>query len=148
MLKQDAKSRVRFFYPNNSHYLKDSSELKIFIDRLFKKEGKRLEELNYIFCSDQTLLEINKKYLNHNYYTDIITFNLSENKDIINGESYISIDRVRSNSSGLGISFRKELLRVIFHGALHLCDYKDKTTKDSIQMRIKEDFYLSLFVSR
>lgn len=148
MLKQDAKSRVRFFYPNNSHYLKDSSELKIFIDRLFKKEGKRLEELNYIFCSDQTLLEINKKYLNHNYYTDIITFNLSENKDIINGESYISIDRVRSNASGLGISFRKELLRVIFHGALHLCDYKDKTTKDSIQMRRKEDFYLSLFVSR
>lgn len=116
--------------------------MKKFIEQIFNEEGKKLENLNFIFCSDRELLAINKKYLNHNYHTDIVTFDLSEKKGVVQGESYISIDRVRVNAIRLDIPFRKELLRVIFHGALHLCGYNDKTKKDILTMRKKEDYYL------
>src|SRR5688572_23762728 len=105
---------------------------------LFKKEKTRLEQLQYIFCSDEYLLEINKQHLNHNYYTDIITFDLSETPDAVTGEIYISIDRVKDNAQTYKVSFKQELLRVIFHGALHLCGYKDKTEKDQVLMRKAE----------
>ena len=142
MLKSGRKSRVRFFYPYKAHYIKGSGIMKKFIEQIFNEEGKKLENLNFIFCSDRELLAINKKYLNHNYHTDIVTFDLSEKKGVVQGESYISIDRVRVNAIKLDIPFRKELLRVIFHGALHLCGYNDKTKKDILTMRKKEDYYL------
>jgi probable rRNA maturation factor len=115
---------------------------------LFKKEKTRLEQLQYIFCSDEYLLEINKQHLNHNYYTDIITFDLSETPDAVTGEIYISIDRVKDNAQTYKASFKQELLRVIFHGALHLCGYKDKTEKDQILMRKAEDKYLQYYLSK
>jgi probable rRNA maturation factor len=111
---------------------------------LFKKEKRILGELHYIFCSDTYLARINREYLHHNTYTDIITFDLSESKAAISGEIYISIDRIRENAVLYNTSFRDELHRVIFHGALHLCGYKDKTTKDAKTIRAKEDFYLNL----
>ena len=98
--------------------------------------------MNYIFCNDKRLLDINQQYLKHDYYTDIITFNLSEEDNKITGEIYISVDRVKENAELLGLSTAAELHRVIFHGALHLCGYKDKTSGEKVKMRGKEDYYL------
>jgi probable rRNA maturation factor len=118
------------------------------IKDLFKKEKTQLEHLQYIFCSDEYLLEINKQHLNHNYYTDIITFDLSDKPNAVTGEIYISIDRVKDNAQTYKVPFKQELLRVIFHGALHLCGYKDKTDKDQKLMRKAEDKYLQYYLSK
>ncbi len=125
--------------------LKNKTGLKTFIFSVFKKEKKRVASINYIFCSDQYLLQINKDFLQHDYYTDIITFDLSD-KNAIVGEIYISVDRVKDNSSVQGTSFSNELLRVMFHGVLHLCGYRDKTKSEITVMRQKEDYYLLCFV--
>ena len=125
--------------------LRDRTRLKKFLVALFKKEGKMLGELQYIFCADDYLLEINRQYLNHNYYTDIITFDLSEKNQAINAEIYISVDRVRENARDYNSSLKRELHRVIFHGALHLCGYKDKNARDEKMMRQMEDKYLELW---
>lgn len=117
-----------------------------FIPVIFKKEGKKLESLSFIFCSDNYLLEINKQFLKHDYYTDIISFDLSEPKSaLISGEIYISVDRVKENAKDMRISFEEEMKRVLFHGTLHLCGYRDKRKADVQQMRVKEDEYLKLF---
>ncbi|WP_366206997.1 rRNA maturation RNase YbeY [Flavihumibacter sp. CACIAM 22H1] len=113
--------------------------------QLFKKEKKSLELLNYIFCTDEYLLDINRSFLQHDYYTDIITFELAEKGEPTQGEVYISIDRVRDNAKLHGQSFQRELHRVIFHGALHLCGYRDKTKKEETLMRQKEEEYLSYY---
>lgn len=119
--------------------LRQRTELKGSIERLFKKEGKGLFQINYVFCSDTKLRSINRQYLNHNYFTDIITFDLSETKNEIIGEIYISVDRVRDNAQHHKTTFSKEILRVIYHGALHLCGYDDKNPKDEKVMRMMED---------
>jgi rRNA maturation RNase YbeY len=136
---------VQFFFSDASISLADRNSLKKFIAQLFSIEGKTLRQLNYIFCSDEYLLNINRQFLNHDYYTDIITFDLSEQPGLVAGEIYISVDRVRDNANSLNQTVKHELHRVIFHGALHLCGYKDKSKKDSIQMRGKEDYYLNLY---
>lgn len=119
--------------------------LKTFIESIFKKEKKQLAGLRYVFCSDDMLLDINRNFLQHDYFTDIITFGLSEKGRPIEGEIYISIDRVKDNAQMLGQTYKEEMLRVLFHGALHLCGYKDKTKSEIITMRAKEDQYLQLF---
>jgi len=123
----------------------DKKGLKQFIELLFKKEKKGLYELTYVFCTDEYLLGINRDFLQHDYYTDIITFDLSENPKQIIGEIYVSIDRIKDNAKTLNTSLKEETLRVLFHGALHLCGYKDKTKTDIIKMRKKEEQYLSLY---
>ena len=135
-------SKIKFHFPAKDTYLEDRMRLKKFILALFDKEGRRLETLNYIFCSDKYLLSINQSFLSHNYYTDIITFELSETIDVVVGEIYISIDRVRVNSKLFSTTIKEELHRVIIHGALHLCGYKDKTKAERLKMREKENFYL------
>ena len=125
--------------------LADRTRLKRFIASLFKKEKKALAGLNYIFCSDEYLLEINRQFLHHDYYTDIITFDLSEANHPINAEIYISVDRVKENAAQFGDSVKRELHRVIFHGALHLCGYGDKTGREEKIMRGKEETYLTLY---
>ena len=125
--------------------LRERIRLKRFLASLFKKEGKQLAELQYIFCSDDYLLEINRQYLNHDFYTDIITFDLSEKGQSINAEIYISVDRVRENAREFGSFLKQELHRVIFHGALHLCGYKDKTAPQEKEMRRMEEKYLTLW---
>ena len=122
--------------------------VKEVVKDIFKKEKTKLEQLQYIFCSDDYLLEINKQHLKHNYYTDIITFDLSERPNSVIGEIYISVDRVRDNAQNYEVSFKQELLRVIFHGALHLCGLKDKTEKDQALMRKAEDKYLHYYLSK
>jgi len=118
--------------------------LKTFIKEIFITEGKPLEKVNYIFCTDSYLIEINKQFLQHDFFTDIISFDLSEGESTI-GEVYISIDRVKENSTIHASSYTNELLRVIFHGALHLCGYKDKKKSEITIMRRKEDYYLQMF---
>lgn len=124
--------------------MENRNALKIFIERIFKKEKKGLGTINYIFCSDKRLLEINRTYLKHDYLTDIITFDLSEGL-ATTAEIYISIDRVKENARNNKVSFKNELHRVIFHGALHLCGYKDKKKEEIAEMRQKEDHYLALY---
>lgn len=136
-----SKSKVCFFFEQRGFSLKDRSGLKKFIESIFTRESKRLGAINYIFCSDKRLLEINREFLDHNFYTDIITFELSESGPII-AEIYISIDRVMENAKQLGVSFSSELHRVIFHGILHLCGYSDKTAVEKKQMRALEEAYL------
>ena len=137
---------IRFFFPRQTS-LANRGPLKSFIQKLIRKEGKKLGGLNYVFCSDKELLKINQDFLQHDYYTDIITFGLSEPNLPIEAEVYISIDRVKDNAKNLNLTFKNELLRVVFHGALHLCGYKDKKKSDIEQMRQKEDYYLQVFNS-
>ena len=104
-----------------------------------KREKKKWQQLDYVFCSDDYLLEMNRRFLQHDYYTDIITFGLSENKKMIEGEIYISTDRVRDNAASMNTAYKSELLRVMVHGLLHLCGYKDGTAAAKKAMRARED---------
>jgi rRNA maturation RNase YbeY len=139
-----SQSKTCFFFENRDFKLENRSKLKAFIESIFKKEGKKLGSINYIFCQDKRLLKINQQFLKHDFYTDIITFDLSEGNST-QAEVYISIDRVRNNAETLQVSFKSELHRVIFHGALHLCHYRDKTERENEEMRKKEDFYLNKY---
>lgn len=122
-------------------------KLSEFIPNIFKGERKPWDTLNIIFCSDKYLLKINKDYLAHDYYTDIITFDLSSSEEGKLGEIYISVDRVRENAKENHVSCLGELRRVVFHGILHLCGYKDSTPKLKAQIHNKEDQYLALYKS-
>lgn len=124
-----------------------SRQLKPFIKTLVLSEGFVSGDIAIVFCSDEYLLKVNQDFLNHDYYTDIITFDYCES-GVINGDLLISLDRVLDNSSKENTSFEEELYRVIFHGVLHLCGFKDKSKKDIEMMRFKESYYLSLFVPR
>jgi len=126
--------------------LRGRKALKEVLQRMFEQERRPLRTLQYIFCTDEYLLRINQDFLQHDYYTDIITFQLGDEPDTlgVEGEVYISIDRVRDNARTLGIPVGKELLRVIFHGALHLCGYGDKTEEEVSLMRGKEEEYMRL----
>lgn len=137
--------KIKFFFSKKVH-LAERSRLKAFIERIFQNERKPLFGLNYVFCSDKELLRINQDFLHHDYYTDIITFDLSEGP-AIQGEIYISIERVRDNASKMGVSFKSELHRVVFHGALHLCGYRDKSKDEAKQMRKNEDVLLNQYFS-
>lgn len=121
------------------------TKLKQFIKHIFPSEGKNLDKIDYIFCSDEYLLTLNKQFLQHDYYTDILTFDLSKANTAIIGEIYISIDRVKENARLHQTTFFNELKRVIFHGALHLCGYLDKTKAQKTLMTEKENFYLKQF---
>jgi probable rRNA maturation factor len=146
MPTNNSKPPFQFHFLLRKDSLKDRNRLKIFLANLFRKEKTAIESITYIFCSDKYLLHINQRFLQHDYYTDIITFNLSsENEKKVTGEIYISLDRVKENAILLSLPFYKELHRVIFHGALHLCGYKDKTKQQQAQMRGKEDFYLKSY---
>lgn len=125
--------------------LKNKTRLKQFLVELFEREGQELEDLQYVFCSDEYLLSINQQFLQHDTYTDIVTFELSPAPEITMGEIYISVDRVAENAGKFDVPFEQELHRVIFHGALHLCGFKDKTKKEEQKMRDKENEYLYLY---
>jgi probable rRNA maturation factor len=115
----------------------------LWLSQVCKKEGKVLVELSIIFCSDDYLLEVNKEYLSHDYYTDIITFDYCEG-DRVSGDLFVSIDRVRDNANAYNVEFKHELFRVVVHGLLHLLGYKDKSEEEKFKMRELEDGYLAL----
>lgn len=137
--------KVLFYTQENFRFrLRDKNAIRIWLEECAISEGKDIGQLVYIFCSDEYLLDINQKYLNHNTYTDIITFDYTE-KGILNGEIYISIERVKENAKLYKVSFKNELLRVLVHGLLHLSGYRDKTKKEQSEMRSKESEKLNLF---
>lgn len=122
--------------------LKNRMNLKRWITSVATEEQKRVGELNFIFCSDDYLLNINREYLKHDYYTDVITFDYSEDRRI-SGDVFISVDTVRVNAEEFAQTFESELYRVMVHGVLHLCDYGDHSEDEKVLMRKKEDHYLS-----
>ncbi len=137
-------STIHFFYENVDFHLTTIRKTKAWLKDVINAENKKLGELNYIFCSDGFLANVNHQYLNHNTLTDIITFDTSEDVDVIKGEIFISIDRVKENASKFKATFEEELHRVMVHGVLHLVGYSDKTSPQKKIMRKKEDAYLSL----
>ena len=128
-----------------SFLLKDKLLLKTFLASIFAQENVVFKSVSYIFCTDDFLLKLNKEYLSHDTLTDILTFSLTETSLPVVSEIYISIDRVRENAETLRVAFEDELRRVMIHGILHLCEYKDKTPGQKKIMRAKEDYYLSIF---
>lgn len=136
---------VFFHYSDRQLTIKNKVKIRAFIQDIFKAEKVTMKRIDYIFCSDEFLLNINRSFLNHDTFTDIVTFDLSDHPNEIIGEIYISIDRVKENATMHNCSFTTEILRVLFHGSLHLCGYKDKSKKDILEMRGKEDFYISTY---
>lgn len=121
----------------------DQERISKWISRVVVNSGARVGDISYIFCDDEYLLDINRKYLNHDYYTDIITFDYVE-EDIISGDLYISVDTVRDNAEQFKVSFQEELSRVIIHGVLHLLGVDDKTPEDQTVMTQRENESLQL----
>ena len=135
---------INFFSDKTRFKLSNPKKTTSWIKSVIKKEGGKLNSLNYIFCSDDYLRQINIQYLNHKTYTDIITFNYNPAKGEIEGEIYISVDRVKENAKTFESNFQTELHRVIIHGVLHLIGFNDKSKTEKALMREKEDSYLSL----
>ncbi len=136
---------INFFAENIKFNLPNKLKRKAWLNNLAKTEGLKITELSYVFCSDEYLHKMNLDYLNHNTYTDIITFDNSEEEGIIEGDIFISIERVRENAKQLSLSEQLELSRVISHGLFHLMGYKDKTKSQVLEMREKEEFAIKLF---
>jgi rRNA maturation RNase YbeY len=136
---------IQFHFQKTTGSFRNRRRLKLFLAEQVKKQGLKFKELHYVFCDDGYLLKINQDFLGHDDYTDIITFNLGKKGALIEGEIYISLDRVRENAQSLGFSFQTELTRVIFHGFLHLCGHKDKTPAQNAEMRRMEDDLLSKY---
>ena len=133
------------FFDEDAGFLPENQEmLTEWVQKIAKEHGRKIDVLNYILCSDEYLLEINQEYLQHEDYTDIITFDHSEESSIIEGDVFISIERVKENASQLHQSFVDEFHRVLAHGLLHLLGFKDKTPDDQKVMTEKEDACLSL----
>jgi probable rRNA maturation factor len=136
---------VQFFYQDVSFSFPKRTLLKKFISKIFAAEQQPLQQINIIFCTDEALLAMNRDFLQHDYYTDIITFPLSAKGEPVNAELYISVDRVKDNARKGNVSFQTELQRVIFHGCLHLTGYNDKSSQQIKRMREREDHYLHLY---
>ncbi len=136
---------IRFFSEKINFSLQNPDEVSAWLKKCIKALGKDLAELNYIFTSDNNLLNINRLYLNHDYYTDILTFDNSEKKNDIEGDIFISTERVKENAGQYGVPFEEELARIMIHGVLHLAGYDDKTKEEKTLMRKMENKFLSDF---
>ncbi len=137
---------IQFFNLETTFNLSSKQKISVWILNTFQKENIAKEiVLSIIFCSDNALLDINKKFLKHDFYTDIITFPIEETETVFEAELYISLDRVEDNAKKYDKLFENELHRVIIHGVLHLCGYHDKSENEQREMRSKEDFYLKVF---
>jgi rRNA maturation RNase YbeY len=136
---------INFVFQDIKEFKLSKISFKKQIKDLILHENCTLGDISFVFCSDDYLLEINKTYLNHDYYTDIISFDFCENKKI-SGDLMLSIDRIKENALLNKVTFEHELKRIMFHGVLHLCGYKDKTKADKSFMTKKENFYLEMFL--
>ncbi|WP_029036376.1 rRNA maturation RNase YbeY [Salinimicrobium xinjiangense] len=132
------------FYSENDFELEGIQSYEKWVKEVITSEEKKTGEISFIFCDDDYLLEINKKYLDHDTYTDIISFDNSVG-NILNGDIFISTQRVEDNAGAYGVTFEEELRRVIIHGVLHLCGYKDKAAEEAELMRAKEDEKMKMF---
>ena len=137
---------IKVHYDIEKFRIRDSRALKRVIERIITDAGMKAGKLEIVFTGDSKVYEINNEFLGHDYYTDIITFNYNKGKSV-NGEIYISTDRVRENAGKYDVPFNTELKRVVFHGILHLCGYDDRTTEQKAKMREMEEMYLALSYS-
>ncbi|ANE51770.1 rRNA maturation RNase YbeY [Flavisolibacter tropicus] len=142
-------NNIHFHYLTSRFHFTNRTQLKAYLNRVAKREKHTIDTINYIFCDDAYLLEINKQYLKHDTYTDIVTFQLNLKGEALLSDVYISVERVKENALQHNTTFTHELHRVIFHGLLHLCGYKDKSKADKDEMRRQEDKCLNnYFVPR
>jgi rRNA maturation RNase YbeY len=144
-----ARPSIYFHYLGKPFYFPRRTLTKNFLLSIFKKHSKTLNTANYIFCSDEYLLALNKTHLRHDHYTDIITFELSEPHHPLLADIYISVERARENAKQFHVTLQNEMLRLLIHGTLHLCGYRDKSQNEIVEMRKQEAYYLNkYFVSR
>ena len=134
---------ISFNYETNFQ-LDNETQFSDWISKVILSESKKEGDINYVFCDDEYILEINKQYLDHDYYTDIISFDYSVGNEL-NGDIFVSIERVKENATDFNATFDEELKRVIIHGILHYCGYKDKSEEDEALMRSKEDDKTKMF---
>jgi rRNA maturation RNase YbeY len=139
------KAKILFHNADNTYRLRDKRKKASILINHSIDHGFAIDYINYVFCSDEYLLDMNRRYLAHNYYTDILSFQSS--KEPMAGDIYISIDRVRDNAKELGIKFSEELLRVISHGLLHFMGFTDKTPSGQSEMRTQEDILIAKLMS-
>lgn len=144
-MNQDITEIIDFFYEEIDFTLSNVELYITWINEVIKVNDAQLKSINYIFCSDEYLLNINKEYLDHDYYTDIISFPYSETPDPIHGDIFISVERVIENAADNKAKFEQELLRVMSHGLLHFLGYQDKSDKDRALMRKTEEKMMRLF---
>lgn len=140
----ERKESIWFFTEEVNYVHPQKEATRAWIRSIIRNEGYRTGQINIIFCSDDYLHEINVKYLKHNTLTDIITFDLSESREEISGDIYISLHRAKDNARKFNVRIRHEIRRLIVHGVLHLTGYRDKAVKEKELMTRKEDYYLSL----
>ena len=136
--------QISFYFHKTAFSLRNRRKLKHFIAEIFRAKKKSLGGLTYVFSTDRDVLKINRQYLNHDFYTDVITFNLSNGRHI-QGEVYLSVDRIKENAKKFNVSFTEELHRVIFHAVLHLCGYSDKSNSEKASMRKQENEFLAQY---
>lgn len=136
--------KIKIFYDEIAYRLRNSKLYLTKIEKVIRSEKLLAGDLSFIITTDKNLIEINKEFLNHNYFTDVIAFAYNEGK-ILNGEIYISLETVRRNANNYKVSLKGELLRVMIHGTLHICGYDDKTEREKEMMRRKEDLWLEYF---
>lgn len=132
---------IQFFFEDIDK-IEIEANLSNRLEDIILSEGKKPGEINYIFCDDEYLLQVNREYLKHDYYTDVITFDYVKGKTI-SGDIFVSLPRIFDNAETLSKDFESEFFRVLAHGVLHLCGYKDKTDQEIAEMRSKEDYYLN-----
>ena len=132
---------IQFFFEDIDK-IEIEANLRNRLENIILSEGKKPGEINYIFCDDEYLLQVNREYLKHDYYTDVITFDYVKGKTI-SGDIFVSLPRIFDNAQTLSKDFESEFFRVLAHGLLHLCGYKDKTEEEIAEMRSKEDYYLN-----
>jgi rRNA maturation RNase YbeY len=137
-------TNICFYNEDVNYVLVFKRKICSWLQLVIEQEQKKVGNISYIFCSDDYLLLMNKQYLNADYFTDVITFDYTEEL-LISGDIFISVDRVKENAKEYGQKYFQEMIRVILHGVLHLCGYKDKTKQEMKQMREKEDYYLQKF---
>ena len=136
---------IRFFNEDVDYKLPQKQKTRQWLTEQAKQEGYRIGELNYIFCSDEYVLQVNRDYLQHDYYTDIITFDQREEDDKLEGDIFISVERVADNAQQLSVTPELEMRRVLAHGLLHLCGYGDKSAEEATAMRQHEENWMAVF---
>ena len=144
---EKSKGKIHIYKQDITYRVHDINKIKLLLNNVVLKEKKNLKEINIILTSDETLYEMNKKYLNHETYTDTITFPYNESKRDVYGDIYISLDRVRDNANTYKCHVKEELVRIMIHGTLHLCGYEDKKDeKGRGKMIEKQESYLKSFI--
>jgi len=138
---------IRLFYDNTKYRLRGSRKVLSLIEKVIRKENRISGDLNFIITDNENILKINREFLNHNYFTDVIAFEYGAGR-VLDGEIYISYETVKINSINYNVSLKTEILRVMIHGTLHLCGYYDDTETKKLQMRGKENYWLKIFERR